>query len=224
MILIFAKFFSSSIILYCPALRCGIQFLGNLAVGNQMCKDDIWQQCFPDLFLWVLCAALQPHLCIVVFVFVKARRHFVLRLCQSDHVWTGSYSVLKMRRQCAMPLWYSTRVWMKPRLKSCPSRRTCRWLSGWWTSVGPDPTWTGRKCVSPLVCCVPVVSSYVFPHISVQNQLKETILLSSCLFYLHSQSFNCYPAFPQILSSGWEHVLWDVSPWKVLYFKWKDRQ
>uniref|UniRef100_A0A672H4S9 Ataxin-10 n=1 Tax=Salarias fasciatus TaxID=181472 RepID=A0A672H4S9_SALFA len=33
------------------ALRCGIQFLGNLAVGNQTCKDDIWQLSFPDLLL-----------------------------------------------------------------------------------------------------------------------------------------------------------------------------
>lgn len=60
MILIFAKFFSSSLIFYCTALRCGIQFLGNLAVGNQMCKDDIWQQSFPNLFLWVLCAPAAP--------------------------------------------------------------------------------------------------------------------------------------------------------------------
>ncbi|KAJ8373462.1 hypothetical protein SKAU_G00040420 [Synaphobranchus kaupii] len=40
----------------CPieALRCGIQFLGNLAVGNQVCKDDIWKHCFPRLFLDLL--------------------------------------------------------------------------------------------------------------------------------------------------------------------------
>lgn len=36
------------------ALRCGIQFLGNLAVGNQVCKDDIWKHCFPRLFLDLL--------------------------------------------------------------------------------------------------------------------------------------------------------------------------
>ncbi|KAE8281493.1 Ataxin-10 Spinocerebellar ataxia type 10 protein-like protein [Larimichthys crocea] len=35
-------------------LRCGIQFLGNLAVGNQMCKDDIWQLSFPNLLLQLL--------------------------------------------------------------------------------------------------------------------------------------------------------------------------
>ncbi|XP_058481670.1 ataxin-10 [Solea solea] len=35
-------------------LRCGVQFLGNLAVGNQMCKDDIWQLSFPDLLLHLL--------------------------------------------------------------------------------------------------------------------------------------------------------------------------
>ncbi|XP_062299650.1 ataxin-10 [Scomber scombrus] len=35
-------------------LRCGIQFLGNLAVGNQICKDDIWRVCFPDLLLQLL--------------------------------------------------------------------------------------------------------------------------------------------------------------------------
>ncbi|XP_030296219.1 ataxin-10 [Sparus aurata] len=34
--------------------RCGIQFLGNLAVGNQMCKDDIWQQSFPNILLQLL--------------------------------------------------------------------------------------------------------------------------------------------------------------------------
>lgn len=44
-------FFFFLIIFYGPALRCGIQFLGNLAVGNQMCKDDIWQQSFPNLLL-----------------------------------------------------------------------------------------------------------------------------------------------------------------------------
>ncbi|XP_029351105.1 ataxin-10 [Echeneis naucrates] len=37
-------------------LRCGIQFLGNLAVGNQICKDDIWQQSFPNLLLQLLSA------------------------------------------------------------------------------------------------------------------------------------------------------------------------
>ncbi|XP_036376247.1 ataxin-10 [Megalops cyprinoides] len=36
------------------ALRCGIQFLGNLAVGNQVCKDDIWKRSFPRLFLDLL--------------------------------------------------------------------------------------------------------------------------------------------------------------------------
>ncbi|XP_069013005.1 ataxin-10 isoform X1 [Embiotoca jacksoni] len=35
-------------------VRCGIQFLGNLAVGNQTCKDDIWRLSFPDLFLQLL--------------------------------------------------------------------------------------------------------------------------------------------------------------------------
>ncbi|CAB1412371.1 unnamed protein product [Pleuronectes platessa] len=35
-------------------LRCGIQFLGNLAVGHQMCKDDIWRLSFPNLFLELL--------------------------------------------------------------------------------------------------------------------------------------------------------------------------
>ncbi|KAF7229018.1 ataxin-10 isoform X1 [Nothobranchius furzeri] len=37
-------------------LRCGIQFLGNLAVGNQMSKDEIWQLSFPDLLLQLLSA------------------------------------------------------------------------------------------------------------------------------------------------------------------------
>ncbi|KAM9328635.1 ataxin-10 [Pholidichthys leucotaenia] len=32
-------------------LRCGIQFLGNVAVDNQLCKDDIWRLTFPDLLL-----------------------------------------------------------------------------------------------------------------------------------------------------------------------------
>ncbi|XP_072566389.1 ataxin-10 isoform X1 [Paramormyrops kingsleyae] len=36
------------------ALRCGVQFLGNLAVGNQTCKDDIWMDSFPHLFLELL--------------------------------------------------------------------------------------------------------------------------------------------------------------------------
>ncbi|XP_041933934.1 ataxin-10 [Alosa sapidissima] len=35
-------------------LRCGIQFLGNLAVQNQNCKDDIWVHGFPQLFLGLL--------------------------------------------------------------------------------------------------------------------------------------------------------------------------
>uniref|UniRef100_A0AAY4BM82 Ataxin-10 n=1 Tax=Denticeps clupeoides TaxID=299321 RepID=A0AAY4BM82_9TELE len=38
----------------CDARRCGIQFLGNLAAGNQACKDDIWEQSFPQLFLHLL--------------------------------------------------------------------------------------------------------------------------------------------------------------------------
>ncbi|KAF5899747.1 ataxin-10 isoform X1, partial [Clarias magur] len=36
------------------ALRCGIQFLGNAAVGNQLCKDDIWACGFPHMFLDLL--------------------------------------------------------------------------------------------------------------------------------------------------------------------------
>ncbi|XP_034530057.1 ataxin-10 [Notolabrus celidotus] len=35
-------------------LRCGIQFLGNLAVGNQTCKDEIWSLSYPDLLLQLL--------------------------------------------------------------------------------------------------------------------------------------------------------------------------
>uniref|UniRef100_A0A674C7E3 Ataxin-10 n=1 Tax=Salmo trutta TaxID=8032 RepID=A0A674C7E3_SALTR len=37
------------------ALRCGVQFIGNLAVDNQFCKDDIWTLIFPDLLLALLC-------------------------------------------------------------------------------------------------------------------------------------------------------------------------
>ncbi|XP_027899953.1 ataxin-10 [Xiphophorus couchianus] len=40
--------------LYEP-LRCGIQFLGNLAVGNQMSKDEVWRLSFPDILLELLC-------------------------------------------------------------------------------------------------------------------------------------------------------------------------
>ncbi|XP_037098875.1 ataxin-10 [Syngnathus acus] len=36
------------------SLRCGTQFLGNLSVGNQMCKEDIWRMSFPDLLLQLL--------------------------------------------------------------------------------------------------------------------------------------------------------------------------
>ncbi|MCI4389111.1 hypothetical protein PGIGA_G00093990 [Pangasianodon gigas] len=36
------------------ALRCGIQFLGNAAVGNRLCKDDIWACGFPHMFLDLL--------------------------------------------------------------------------------------------------------------------------------------------------------------------------
>ncbi|XP_077449865.1 ataxin-10 [Stigmatopora argus] len=36
------------------SLRCGIQFLGNLSVGNQMCKDEIWRRSFPGLLLQLL--------------------------------------------------------------------------------------------------------------------------------------------------------------------------
>ncbi|RVE56418.1 hypothetical protein OJAV_G00221050 [Oryzias javanicus] len=35
-------------------LRCGIQFLGNLGVGNSSCQNDIWQLSFPDVFLQLL--------------------------------------------------------------------------------------------------------------------------------------------------------------------------
>lgn len=33
------------------AFQCGLQFLGNLAVGNEETKDVIWKNAFPDLFL-----------------------------------------------------------------------------------------------------------------------------------------------------------------------------
>ncbi|KAM6986681.1 ataxin-10 isoform 2-T2 [Aplochiton taeniatus] len=54
-------------------LCCGIQFLGNLAVGNKICKDDIWRLTFPDLLLQLLsvddertqgCAAMVLHTCL----------------------------------------------------------------------------------------------------------------------------------------------------------------
>lgn len=35
-------------------LRCGIQFIGNMLVGNQTCKDDIWQMSFPNLLQQLL--------------------------------------------------------------------------------------------------------------------------------------------------------------------------
>lgn len=38
-------------------LNCGIQFLGNIAVGNQICKDDIWKFSFPEHLLQLLCLA-----------------------------------------------------------------------------------------------------------------------------------------------------------------------
>ncbi|KAL2102275.1 hypothetical protein ACEWY4_001443 [Coilia grayii] len=38
----------------CNVLHCGIQFLGNLAVQNQSCKDEIWEHGFPRLFLDLL--------------------------------------------------------------------------------------------------------------------------------------------------------------------------
>uniref|UniRef100_A0A3P9LML5 Ataxin-10 n=1 Tax=Oryzias latipes TaxID=8090 RepID=A0A3P9LML5_ORYLA len=38
-------------------LRCGIQFLGNLGVGNPSCQDDIWKLSFPDVFLQLLSVA-----------------------------------------------------------------------------------------------------------------------------------------------------------------------
>ncbi|KAG7259832.1 hypothetical protein CRUP_006964 [Coryphaenoides rupestris] len=37
-------------------LRCGVQFLGNMAVGNQLCKDNIWNLSFPHLMLDLLSA------------------------------------------------------------------------------------------------------------------------------------------------------------------------
>uniref|UniRef100_A0A3B5R5W5 Ataxin-10 n=1 Tax=Xiphophorus maculatus TaxID=8083 RepID=A0A3B5R5W5_XIPMA len=54
-------FLSSHLIIYSfvsvcgSALRCGIQFLGNLAVGNQMSKDEVWRLSFPDILLELLC-------------------------------------------------------------------------------------------------------------------------------------------------------------------------
>ncbi|CAL8319881.1 unnamed protein product [Lota lota] len=35
-------------------LRCGVQFLGNMAVGNQLCKDILWRLSFPHLMLDLL--------------------------------------------------------------------------------------------------------------------------------------------------------------------------
>ncbi|XP_072309339.1 ataxin-10 [Eucyclogobius newberryi] len=36
-------------------LRCGVQFIGNVAVGNQMCKEDVWRSIVPDHLLQLLC-------------------------------------------------------------------------------------------------------------------------------------------------------------------------
>ncbi|CAL8247384.1 unnamed protein product [Merluccius merluccius] len=35
-------------------LRCGVQFLGNIAVGSQLCKDNLWRLSFPHLMLDLL--------------------------------------------------------------------------------------------------------------------------------------------------------------------------
>uniref|UniRef100_A0A8C5AXG1 Ataxin 10 n=1 Tax=Gadus morhua TaxID=8049 RepID=A0A8C5AXG1_GADMO len=35
-------------------LRCGLQFLGNMAVGNQLCKDSLWTLSLPHLMLDLL--------------------------------------------------------------------------------------------------------------------------------------------------------------------------
>uniref|UniRef100_A0A3B3DJM4 Ataxin 10 n=1 Tax=Oryzias melastigma TaxID=30732 RepID=A0A3B3DJM4_ORYME len=49
LLLIFMCFSHPGILVSLMTLRCGIQFLGNLGVGNPSCQDDIWQLSFPGL-------------------------------------------------------------------------------------------------------------------------------------------------------------------------------
>lgn len=65
--------------------------------------------------------------------------------------------------------------------------------------------------MSLLVCCVAVVSSYVFPHISVPNQLKATILFPHvCFIFIHrvliaTQHFLKSSALVESMYSGMSH-------------------
>ncbi|XP_059904809.1 ataxin-10 isoform X2 [Gadus macrocephalus] len=43
-------------------LRCGLQFLGNIAVGNQLCKDSLWTLSLPHLMLMTLLELLAAQL------------------------------------------------------------------------------------------------------------------------------------------------------------------
>ncbi|XP_072123895.1 ataxin-10 [Mobula birostris] len=59
------------------AFQCGLQFLGNLAVGNEESKDVIWKNAFPDLFLNFLNhldKKTVTYCCMVLFTCLNAER------------------------------------------------------------------------------------------------------------------------------------------------------
>uniref|UniRef100_UPI00398F8CB9 ataxin-10 isoform X1 n=1 Tax=Pristiophorus japonicus TaxID=55135 RepID=UPI00398F8CB9 len=60
-----------------PAFQCGLQFLGNLAAGNEESKNIVWKNAFPDLFLnylnhWDKKAV--TYCCMVLFTCLSAER------------------------------------------------------------------------------------------------------------------------------------------------------
>ncbi|XP_048405257.1 ataxin-10 isoform X2 [Stegostoma tigrinum] len=59
------------------AIRCGLQFLGNLITGNEESKHILWKSAFPDLFMQYLSQSDKKavtYCCMVLFTCLKTER------------------------------------------------------------------------------------------------------------------------------------------------------
>ncbi|XP_048463797.1 ataxin-10 [Rhincodon typus] len=62
---------------FCIAIRCGLQFLGNLITGNEESKHILWKSAFPDLFMQYLSQSDKKtvtYCCMVLFTCLNAER------------------------------------------------------------------------------------------------------------------------------------------------------
>uniref|UniRef100_UPI00398F2829 ataxin-10 isoform X2 n=1 Tax=Pristiophorus japonicus TaxID=55135 RepID=UPI00398F2829 len=71
---------------YFSAFQCGLQFLGNLAAGNEESKNIVWKNAFPDLFLSPVTRSIcKIHYHLEQSLFLDYFKTTFKRSCTSNH-------------------------------------------------------------------------------------------------------------------------------------------